>query len=1402
MGKTPKEIIEDFITKNAKLVTERLDIAQSQAGTESESSKDYTGRVVFEFFQNAIDKAESSAWLELTDNAFIISNDGEPFSIEEQSVDKYTKSDFHALNTIHNSNKKAGESVGNKGVGFKSCWNVSSHVTIESIKDNEAWGFDLFNPVTVENFKENNNIREALEKASKNGVPSFYFPKYFTTSKENLSDGRITKVTIHLKNSKAKVEIEKELNDFEKTKFFFLNQLKDKKDKNLTIHIRGNRISSKDKNWNIIDLKKLSNSKENNCFRNEYLKLLKVRRQERYANIPKKPNIAIAFPSDNIGDIESKFYTYLPTKAECGFNVLIHADFALDNARVSIPDNEYNNMILEIAAKMLVSELLNNPKLHLYQNFSKFLMPKHRDDKFAELVWQELIANENITKILQKVFTKDINFSIESYRLIFDVITKWVKPHVPYAPWGKDYWEKIVYDQYIKYFCDENIFIVYIKNDYDSYVAYLPTKDQGEDSQKNKLFYIDEEKNESKYNFTLLKELSNITLSSMNELNRDVFIKNNIVKENRNIEIYRALAIEMEKDINLSDNTKLNILEFLEIHSDNYVNIEYFERDTVKRNSKAGFQLARINLPTIHSGWQPAKKCFFNIPKEVSEKFLDFYEVDFEKIKHIFKNIENLKYFGAWNTIPITEDFRLPWRNDNPPKVEESEFKILLQNSIMVWKRIEEISKDEIIDVFSAIKEQEIFFDEINEIFCTPYEVFLFNDERKRKGINQAKKDDRLKELYEFFHIFSIEDTRDEKKLLLQLNKIKDLVVDKAHKTIYKQLILSLAKIKDIDIQIIPLLSNSCYVDTQSDIWFADRNTKRYKHYFKDLNFIEFDIETNKEFVIKVGIKDFNPEFKLMPVEAINKHQSDLKREIEVRYLADMFCIADETMNANRFDRDEAISRWNNLQIGYAEDVWIELKLNGYKSEAIGKGVKNDVLFKPLSDSQRQQNKGSIGEFIHDLEGNTINEIISNSKFSDFGYVIADGVFRDALLGPVLSAYLKDSETFLHDKGIDQSEVGEMKSFIEQSLLSIEEKNEIVKTMKEIGLNIDVFSEIRDFEKYSVIELSFKEFEDRFDDKYTLIIKDIINEYKNFFKQKMSQLIEKENTNSYLEILYFEKYSREEYKKKYENKKENIINKKINTFAVDLNIYKLFEIKKINKESDEFIEIKFDFDFETESISEKKISFAHTENGLNSKENPKTGSAEKSQEDNEKESIQENKNQIRGKGQELKLSFRYAKELYERNLQDEFILKLKEYYKEDDKDKNIQNYAKIISENTSLSKLEFAKKIINIANNKLDGLGYDLVLPKYNDDYSRIIDILKVELKTTLNLSDIKIHFSKNEIERILYFQDDCNFLVFLNSEKNDITNKVKEAVLNLTEKMQNISFIFDDYILKLTSKD
>ena len=277
-----ENIFENFHTGSIKRITLDLEdgrsVTNSQAGTESESTKDYVGREAFEFFQNAVDRADENIWLELTKEKFIISNDGQPFSIFDGKDKNGKKSDFHSLNSIHDGSKVAGESIGNKGVGFKSCWNVSNHVTIESItKDKKHWGFELFNPVSVDNF-DDAKVRNILKEVKK--VPSFYFPKYIQSNQHDFRDNAVTKITINL-NDGTYEGIKKELEEFKETKFIFLNQLKNKKNKSFQIHLKMEEheeiIHSRDPNWHIISLK----DKDTDLFQ----ELSEVREKESYENL-------------------------------------------------------------------------------------------------------------------------------------------------------------------------------------------------------------------------------------------------------------------------------------------------------------------------------------------------------------------------------------------------------------------------------------------------------------------------------------------------------------------------------------------------------------------------------------------------------------------------------------------------------------------------------------------------------------------------------------------------------------------------------------------------------------------------------------------------------------------------------------------------------------------------------------------------------------------------------------------------------------------------------------------------------------------------------------------------------------------------------------------------------------
>ncbi len=1375
-----RNIISNFQKYSIKLITESIEegrnIAQSQAGTEAESSKDYSGRVVFEFFQNAVDRANEKIWMELTKESFIISNDGQEFSIYEDTKDG-KKSDFFALNTIHDGSKTAGESIGNKGVGFKSCWNVSKHVIIESLKqDEKPWGFELFNPISTDNF-EDEDIKKAIKKAG-DKVPSFYFPKYVDSPHESFKDGAVTKITIKLENKSAYEEIKKELEEFRKAKFFFLNELKGKKDKNYKISIsideKTDIFSSQDSKWNIITLKEKNDT--------DYQALKEERSKESYSNIPNEPNIAIAFPPEN-EKIDSKFYTYLPTKINCGFKVLIHADFALDNARVSIPENNYNNKILKIAAKLFVDELMKNTDLHTREDFAKFLMPYNRDDIFAKMVWNELTINKHkLTEVLRKVYTKDRNLPKSSYEMIFSVIKKWVREHNYGEEWAKYF--NSVYLETIQYFCDDNIFIVYIDKTYKSF---LPKKEKDEDSQKSKLFYIDEENDESKYDFNLLKQLSNITLSSMTDLKHELYVKNGLVKENRNIEIYRTLAIEMEQNQSLSENDKLNILKFISINATTDFNYKFFLSDKNKRRSETGVQLSRIHLPTKQKGWQPAKRCFINIDSKVTNYFKGFFEIDYEKIKEIFPIKEHLRFFGVWDTLPITEKFELPWDDNIVPKIQDKSFKELLNRSIIIWDKIKEISKPEIINIFQKIKNQEIFYDEINKQFCKPNEVFLFNDERKRDIISQAYKNDGFKELYDHLEIYTIEDTKNKDKLSNQLLKLKNhqYVIDKTHKTLYKQLVLSLSKCEDYKkLNSIPLLIDDKYCQGDTNIWFADRNSKRYMHYFNALNFILFDIETNKEFVKHFGIQLFNPNFELKPDSAKETIQSELKQIIENQYLAHMFCLADEIMHINRFTKEEAITRWNNLRIGYSKDVWLEMSLDrSNEIVTVGKGIANsDVLFKPLSDSQRQQNKENIGDIIHDLEGNP-NNLIQNSKFYKFGYVIADGVFRDMALGSVFSDYLKteDKNEFLRERGIVDSDIKEMENFIKQSTLDKEEVETIIKTLNKAFFNSNIANTSNWFLLNTYIECNstYEKLIGLF--KNSEKLQNVIKQLNpiNYNKSKVYALKDEIKLKYY--ILQRKQLTDEEFDKVLENSSNELMH-----YNFDINmIVQRFSIdKEISEDEIEIakIEIANDITFVASDFAKSNDQKVVASNQF--EQNKKVSTIKKSETTRLQES---EKQQKRGFAYERIFAYRQAAKIIKnQNLFDIFVTRYK--------DMNYLNQ-EIDFSNKSLENIT---DIIHVSKSTGDGLGFDVLEIDDNET------INKIEIKSSRG--NMNIHFSNNEVEQIFKMREDPAWKLyhFVDGKIFDRTSVIKEEVKKLIENQKNIktSIIAESWMITFAKEN
>jgi len=116
--------------------------------TEDSISLQYAGRVVYELFQNALDRADSRVVVSFEDGVLVVANDGRAVSVRPPM--NYAlqlpkgRSDFHALCTLHISKKTPEQDFGNKGIGFRSVFGISDRCEVWSrCADGGWWGVEL-----------------------------------------------------------------------------------------------------------------------------------------------------------------------------------------------------------------------------------------------------------------------------------------------------------------------------------------------------------------------------------------------------------------------------------------------------------------------------------------------------------------------------------------------------------------------------------------------------------------------------------------------------------------------------------------------------------------------------------------------------------------------------------------------------------------------------------------------------------------------------------------------------------------------------------------------------------------------------------------------------------------------------------------------------------------------------------------------------------------------------------------------------------------------------------------------------------------------------------------------------------------------------------------------------------
>jgi len=358
---------------------------------ELSTTRSYAGRTVFELLQNALDRAVRRVVIALTpgpEQLLIVANDGPGVEVDpgydyDPRDPKSTRkrSDFHALCSINTSNKSAAESIGNKGVGFRSVFSLGKRVQVWSrLAEPEGgyWGLEMLPEWTRGEADQRRKEDPAIEagwqwlgdeplpeRSDLRARPSFYFPLPLRANAPpvTLPDAGAleTVVLVPLSEESAVKQARETLEELTKTHLYFVGLREGKGAVVVTVHLETAaprhlplRHSEADENVGGVASWRVP---EADAGRHDLAKRALGAGHE----LP-KPGVAVAWPKespDGAKDTWSpRVYGYIPTRIESPLGVDIHADFRLEENRTSInfdrkdPVGGYNAALFEAAAEL------------------------------------------------------------------------------------------------------------------------------------------------------------------------------------------------------------------------------------------------------------------------------------------------------------------------------------------------------------------------------------------------------------------------------------------------------------------------------------------------------------------------------------------------------------------------------------------------------------------------------------------------------------------------------------------------------------------------------------------------------------------------------------------------------------------------------------------------------------------------------------------------------------------------------------------------------------------------------------------------------------------------------------------------------------------------------------------
>lgn len=326
-----KNIIRDINTSFIAEAKNSPALLSDMAAMEKYMSESYSGRIIVELLQNADDAHSSRVYITEQDGNVIFANNGRPFN----------DTDVMAISRSGASEKKRGETIGYRGIGFKSTSFLSSEIVIYS--NETAFSFSKAKTAEALGIDEDH-------------VPTIRIPflvdadPYINVIEELLDNGY---TTIFIFKSSNKEVLQEEIESLSADLMLFLRHLKEIETSNMG-EDKLLRVVRKKKDWGqeiTIDKKKWGMVVDCLAFKME-------------------DDVFVKCEAD-----EAVYYTFLPTYDKAPFQFKMNGDFSTDPSRKHIRLDETTQKTLKALAEAVatvIEKAFKEPK-PVYRNLLQMI---------------------------------------------------------------------------------------------------------------------------------------------------------------------------------------------------------------------------------------------------------------------------------------------------------------------------------------------------------------------------------------------------------------------------------------------------------------------------------------------------------------------------------------------------------------------------------------------------------------------------------------------------------------------------------------------------------------------------------------------------------------------------------------------------------------------------------------------------------------------------------------------------------------------------------------------------------------------------------------------------------------------------------------------------------------------